>query len=148
MSAIPFKLAQVVLDTSVVIKWFRQGEILAKQAVALREAYLAGQITISIPSLLLYELANVLRYKNDLSTNQIQQAVQSLFEMDLQIVLPTSSVMRQSVEIARTYDLTIYDATFVALAQTLSASFVTADERLTRRLTAFSFVHLLGEMRI
>ncbi len=30
----------VVLDTSVVIKWFRQGEVLAEQAVALREAYL------------------------------------------------------------------------------------------------------------
>ena len=28
----------VVLDTSVVIKWFRQGEVLASQALALRDA--------------------------------------------------------------------------------------------------------------
>jgi hypothetical protein len=34
----------VVLDTSVVIKWFRQGEVLASQALALRDAYLDGRI--------------------------------------------------------------------------------------------------------
>jgi hypothetical protein len=46
-------------DASVVIKWFRQGEVLAEQAVALREAYLDGQIEVTVPSLLTYELANV-----------------------------------------------------------------------------------------
>jgi len=31
----------LVPDTSVVIEWFRQGEILAKEALRLREDYLA-----------------------------------------------------------------------------------------------------------
>jgi hypothetical protein len=30
----------VVLDTSVILKWFRQEEVLADQALALRDAYL------------------------------------------------------------------------------------------------------------
>ena len=34
--------AHVVPDTSVIIKWFRQGEILGGQALALRAAYLEG----------------------------------------------------------------------------------------------------------
>ena len=34
----------VVLDTSVVIKWFRQGEVLAGQALQLRDDYLDGRI--------------------------------------------------------------------------------------------------------
>jgi predicted nucleic acid-binding protein len=67
----------VVLDTSVILKWFRQEEILADQALRLRQAYLAGQVTISVPTLLAYELANVLRYKRELTTEQVQQAVQS-----------------------------------------------------------------------
>ena len=80
----------VVLDTSVVIKWFRQGEVLADLSLALRDAYLDGQITVSAPSLLAYELANVLRYKNDLSSNQVQEAVQSLFDMGLELIPPLS----------------------------------------------------------
>jgi len=130
----------------VVIKWFRQGEVLADQALALRDAYLDGQIVVSVPSLLAYELTNVLRYKEDLTTDQVQEAVQSLFDMRLEWVLPSSAVMRRAVEMARAYETTIYDATFAALAESLKASFITADGRLVRRLEALPFVHFLGEM--
>ena len=136
----------VVPDTSVVIKWFRQGEVLAGLALALRDAYLDGQITISAPSLLAYELANVLRYKGDLTTSQVQDAVQSLFDMRLKWVLPSSTVMRRAVEIARTNETTVYDASFAALAEELAATFVTADEKLACRLKALPFVLFLREM--
>ena len=135
----------VVLDTSVVIKWFRQGEVLAGQALALRDAYLDGQIVVSVPSLLAYELTNVLRYKGDLTTDRLQDAVQSLFDMGLEWVLPSSAVMRRAVEMARAYETTVYDATFAALAESLNAAFVTADERLVRRMEALPFVRFLGE---
>lgn len=135
----------VVLDTSVVIKWFRQGEVLAGQALALRDAYLDGQIVVSVPSLLAYELANVLRYKGDLTTDRLQDAVQSLFDMGLEWVLPSSTVMRRAVEMARAYETTVCDATFAALAESLNAAFVTADERLVRRMEALPFVRFLGE---
>ena len=135
----------VVLDTSVVIKWFRQGEVLADQSLALRKAYLDGQIEITVPSLLAYELTNVLRYKGDLTTGQVQDAVQSLFDMRLEWVLPSSTVMRRAVEIARTNETTVYDAAFAALAEELGATFVTADEKLACRLKALPFVHFLRE---
>jgi predicted nucleic acid-binding protein len=136
----------VVLDTSVVIKWFRQGEVLAQQALALRDAYLGGQIEVTLPSLLAYELANVLRYKAELSAEQVQAAVRSLFDMDLTWVLPSSNVMGRAVELARTHDTTVYDATFAALAESLGATFVTADERLVRRLEALRCVRFLGRI--
>jgi predicted nucleic acid-binding protein len=136
----------VVLDTSVVIKWFRQGEVLAGQALSLRDAYLDGRIGVSVPSLLAYELANVLRYKNDLTTEQVQEAVQSLFDTGLEWVLPSSAVMRRVVEMACVYETTVYDTAFAALAESLSATFVTADERLARCLEALPFVRFLGEV--
>jgi predicted nucleic acid-binding protein len=138
----------VVLDTSVVIKWFRQGEVLASHALALRDSYLSGQVVVLVPSLLAYELANVLGYKNDLTTVQIEDAVQSLFDMRLEWVLPSATVMRRAVFIARECDTTVYDASFVALAEALSATFITADEWLTRRLMAFPFVRFLGETEV
>lgn len=136
----------VVLDTSVVIKWFRQGEVLAGPSLALRDAYLDGQIVVSAPSLLAYELANVLRYKGDLSTSQVQEAVQSLFDMGLGLVPPLSSVMRRAVEIAHTCDTTVYDAAFAALAESLNAVFVTADEKLARKLGTLPCVRFLRDI--
>ena len=148
MSTIPFPYDHLVLDTSVIIKWYRQGEVLAQQALVLRTAYLAGAATISVPSLLIYEVTNVLRYKNDLSTDQVKEAVQSLFDMDLEITSPSLLLVDQAIELARTYNITVYDATFVALAEVLSATFVTADERLVQRLADKSFAHFLDEVII
>jgi predicted nucleic acid-binding protein len=137
--------AHIVPDTSVVIKWFRQGEILAEQALALRAAYLDGHLQVYVPTLLAYELANVLRYKDDLTTAQVEEAVQSLFDLGLQWAPPSAVVMRRAAVIARDADATVYDATFAALAESLDASFVTADERLVRRLAAWPFVRFLGD---
>ena len=140
--------AHIVPDTSVVIKWFRQGEILAEQALALRAAYLDGQLHISVPSLLAYELTNVLRYRDDLTTAQVEEAVQSLFDMGLEWGPPTAAMMRRAAVIARAADATVYDATFATLAESLEATFVTADERLARRLAAWPFVLFLGDVEI
>ena len=138
----------VVLDTSVVVKWFRQGEILAAPALTLRAAYLDGQISVFVPALLAYELANVLRYKTDLTASQVQDAIRSLFDMGLEWVLPTSAAMRRATEIAYACETTIYDAAFVALAESLSATYITADERLAHRLEAYPFVRFLGDVAI
>jgi len=112
----------VVLDTSVIIKWFRQEEVLAEKALALREAYLDGRLDVFLPALAIYELANVLRYKSELSTELI----------------------RRSVEIARQYDETVYDAVFVALAESLGAPLITADEVLASKMAPLGFVRFLG----
>ncbi len=138
----------VVLDTSVVVKWFRQGEILAAPALKLRAAYLDGQIAVFAPALLAYELANVLRYKADLTAGQVQDAIRSLFDMGLEWVLPTSAAMRRATEIAYACEATIYDAAFVALAESLSATYVTADERLAHRMEAYPFVRFLGDVAV
>jgi predicted nucleic acid-binding protein len=50
----------VVLDSSVVLKWFRgEGERHVESARALRAAFAAGELLVFAPSLLLLEIANV-----------------------------------------------------------------------------------------
>ena len=137
-----------VLDTSVIIKWVRQEEILADRALALLHAYLDGQSQISVPSLLAYEIANVLRYKTDLDTAQVETAIQGLFNMGLHWFAPTAPVTRRAVVIARDHDTSVYDATFVALAEALGAIFITADERLVRGLAPLSYVAALGDVEV
>ena len=133
----------VVLDTSVIIKWFRQEEVLAGQALAWREAYHQGRAVVSVPSLVVYELSNVMRYKGEMTTKQVQDALLSFYDMGLEQVFPSGQVMCRAVEIAREYDITVYDATFVALAESLDASFVTADENLVKQLKNLHFVRFL-----
>jgi len=139
-------IVHLVLDTSVVLKWFRQEEVLANHAWSLLQRYLDGQSQISVPALLGYEVANVLRYKRDLTTTQVETAIQALFDLELEWIAPSSIVMRRAVDIARGHDTSVYDATFAALAESIGATFVTADERLARHLADLPFVRLLGEI--
>lgn len=139
-------IMHLVLDTSVVLKWFRQEEVLANHAWGLLQGYLDGQSQISVPALLGYEVANVLRYKRDLTTTQVETAIQALFDLELEWIPPSPIVMRRAVGIARGHDTSVYDATFAALAESIGATFVTADERLARHLADLSFVRLLGEI--
>ena len=136
----------VVVDSSVVIKWFRRYEELREQALKLRQAYLDGQLFIHVPALLIYEVANVLRYKADMSKSKVQQALQSLFDMGIGIEYINPKAVEKAVEIAYSYDVTIYDATFVALAWQLDISFITADQKLARKLHAISYVHDLADL--
>ena len=139
-------LPVVVLDTSVVIKWYRQGEILAGPALALRDDYLDGRVTLAAPALLAYELSNVLCFKQELGTDDVQEAVERLYKMRLEWVSPSSALICRAIEIARTYETTVYDASFVALAEALDATFVTADARLVQRLSSNSHVRFLGDL--
>ncbi len=134
---------QVVLDTSVIVRWFRQEEVAAQGALAYRAAYLNGEVSIVLPTLVLYELSNVLRYKKDLTTDQVAGAIESLLDMDLDWVDPNSSLIARAVRIARQCNTSVYDAICVALAQILSAPFVTADARLARRIEGEGMVRVL-----
>ncbi|MEE8167770.1 MAG: type II toxin-antitoxin system VapC family toxin [Candidatus Hydrothermarchaeales archaeon] len=52
----------VVLDTSVVAKWFLEGEG-SEKALVIRDDFLSGKIPIIICDLTLYELGNLLGYR-------------------------------------------------------------------------------------
>ncbi|MHB0878181.1 MAG: type II toxin-antitoxin system VapC family toxin [Anaerolineae bacterium] len=135
----------VVPDTSVLIKWFRQEEVLALQALLLRSEYLSGAVALVVPTLLAYELANVLALKADIPDDRVEQAVADLYDMELQWVEPSLQSVSCACRLAREHGLTVYDATFVALAESRAAVFLTADGRLAARLASRSHVVFLGE---
>ena len=135
-----------VLDTSVVLKWIRREEILADRALSILHTYLEGRHRLIVPTFLPYEVANVLRYKPELSTADVELALQSLFDLGLEWAPASSALTQCAVNIARTYDTTVYDAVFAAVAESVGAIFVTADARLVQRLDGLPFVAFLGDM--
>jgi len=146
LSSVPFRLA--VLDSSVVIKWFRAGESLRAHALTLQAAYLDGLLDLALPDLLFHEVATALCHKPDLSADDVCNAVQSLYDMDMAIIRTDPGISRQAVHLARQYAVTVYDAVFLACAQHVTGTLVTADDIFFRKLRGHPSVFYLGDLAL
>lgn len=129
-----------VLDSSVVLKWFRKDEIWRDSALQMRQIYLDGHMLIYVPDLLIYEIANVLRYKPDLTNQQVQEVLDSLYDLHIKIVEISQEMIKGAIRLAYSYGITVYDAAFMALAESLKVPFVTADEKLSKKLSDVPYV--------
>ena len=105
------------------------------QAHRLREEFYRGEREIIVPDLLLYEVANALRYNPSFTTKEIKEALKTLFDIGIEIITPTYSLLAKAIELAKSLDVTCYDATYLALAEELGFEFVTADEKFCRRVS-------------
>ena len=119
----------LVLDASVVVKWFTREED-KDLAIEYRDQFLKGKIDIALPDLILYELANVLRYNPNFDKKDVSDAVKSIIILGVQILVPTTHLLTNAVNLGFTYGITVYDAVYVALAEELNYNFLTADKKL------------------
>jgi len=143
----PLLTGVIVPDTSVVLKWYlHEQEPEREQALALLRAYLVGQVRLQVPDLLLYEVANVLRYKPGWDATRVNQAIESLFALGLEVAPVSLTLIQRAVALACGHDVAVYDAAFVALAEENDADFITADERLVRRMQSLPNVRSLVEI--
>lgn len=132
----------VVLDTSVIIKWFVE-EKGSEQALFWMKKHIERTEIILVPSLFFYEIANVLRYNKDLPTHEILEVIENLHRLNLRIEEVSSELMMGSVVLAREKDISIYDAVFIVLAKMYRIPFCTADVKLYGTTKDLDFVKLL-----
>lgn len=132
----------VILDASVVIKWFVQ-ENGWNDAVEFKEKLLKGLEEIAVPDLLVYEVINVLRFKRGVSEEGINSILPSLFNLGLEIIFPTEKLMRDALHLSFVTDLSIYDSVYLALANELDAPVITVDKRILRQAEPFAKVQTL-----
>ena len=135
-----------VIDSSVIIKWFCNEED-TSIALLLREKFISGEIELIAPDLVLYEVANALRYHNTITESDVKDAVESIAKLGITIVVPTKEVVDAAISMAKQYDITVYDGCFVALALLLGYTLITADEKLYTKLKSSSLVTLLRELK-
>lgn len=121
----------MILDTSVVAKWFLEEDDTQK-ALKIRDKYVRGEMDVEIPDLLIYELANVLRYKN-FSEDEIRDAINSITEMDFLIISPSSTLIHRAAQISLNEEISIYDAVYIAMSDYFDTPVVTADKKLYDR---------------
>jgi predicted nucleic acid-binding protein len=90
-----------VLDASVVVKWFTKEEN-RDLAIEYRDQFLKGKIDIAMPDLVLYELANVLRYNPNFNNKDVSDAVKSIIGLRVQILVPTTRLLTNAVDLGFT----------------------------------------------
>ncbi len=123
--------ATAVVDASVVAKWFLP-EADTESAVFLRARHLSGDLRLVAPDLLVYEVANALRYHPQVGSDQLAEHMEDLFAFELGLE-PTSEIsMTAAVRAAFRLGLSLYDASYISLAERLDAALYTADESMLR----------------
>lgn len=141
------KMKKYVLDTSVIIKWFSEyDEDDLEKAINLRYEILEGMCSVVVPDLLFYEIANALRYNPHLKSNDVKDALKAVIEMGFDVKGIETDIMDRAIEMAFKYNVTVYDASFLALSQTEKRLLVTADYKFVERLKGFKHIIKLSEL--
>jgi predicted nucleic acid-binding protein len=131
----------ICIDASVGIKWYNQKEIHAEKALKIREEYINDEIDIAVPDIFFYEVINALRYNPEFRQKDIESAISSLKEMQL-ITVNHDLFLDKIPKIAFDYDITVYDASYVAMAKEKNQIFYTADEKLLKKVDLDFVKHL------
>jgi predicted nucleic acid-binding protein len=140
-------VTSVVIDTSVVAKWYRAGgaESHTQIADAFLDAHFAGRVRLVAPDLVAYELGNALAKAHHLSLASKSAHLEEFLSYDMDLVPLSADTRLRAMTIGARDGLSYYDACFVALAERLGAELVTADKRLARRAT-YPRVRTLAEL--
>ena len=129
---------KIVPDASIILKWVlpREKEPFSRQAQAIGQAFYDNEIDLIIPSLWVYEVANVLTIKYP----EVARVLLShLFNLNIPVVHPSSEHIELATRLVARHVVTFYDASYLALAITTNALFVTADEKFLRKVSDNEF---------
>ena len=118
----------LVIDASVVLKWFSGDKELDRDlAIKVYEEMSRGEIRLIAPEFLLVEVSNVLARKKKLPKDDLKRVVDMLMESGIEFLgVPIDLV----VDATYKHEISVYDALYVALAETQGVGLLTEDARL------------------
>jgi len=117
-----------VIDASVVVKWFAE-ELGTQSALKLRGEHVDGVRTLMAPDLLLYEVANALRYKPGFGVEKVVRAIVDLMDIQVDLIVPSRELVERSSDLAYAYGVSVYDSCYLALSELMGVSLYTSDKR-------------------
>lgn len=127
----------VVVDTSVAFKWF-----VSEEGSDQAESLLKNEV-LAAPDMLLYEITNVLQWRNDLTAKDRQDLFAKFLNYDVQMFALPSHKFGRIVDLSQEFDITTYDASFIAMAELLETEMVTADRKLLNKVKKLKYVREL-----
>lgn len=122
---------RIVVDASVAIKWYVRNEIDADKAIAMLLDYENGKVKFIVPPLFYYETANAVNtaaMKGRIAEYEGRDIIKDLLTMDL-ITIADAKLVSPAYLYARKYNISVYDASYLAAAKEHNVPVYTADRR-------------------
>jgi predicted nucleic acid-binding protein len=123
----------VVSDANVALKWFHaEGEEEVSEARALLDAHRSRDLGVVVLDLTPYEVGNALmRGRAGATAEQAAIVLDSLGQV-CATVSPDAADFRRATELAEQHGLSLYDATYAAVAEGHDAELATLDRELLK----------------
>ena len=131
-------MEQVVIDASVVVKLFKEEEH-SECALRLKDVYATGRLGIAVPSIMEYELINALK-SNHFLESEIKLALSTIGDYAFETKELTHDAASLATDFAIRYDISAYDAAYLAISSLWGCVFYTSDEQLIRKTKEVGFI--------
>jgi predicted nucleic acid-binding protein len=131
-----------VFDASVIIKWFIN-EDGSDKALTYLQNYKNKRFSIIAPTLLYYELGNILLAKKA-TENQVSKIMVSLLALSFSNIDIGHDAFKKVFENAQELNITYYDAAYITLMKKYDCDLITADKKLYEKIkNKFARIKLL-----
>ena len=134
----------IVLDASVAIKWFVTDEPLVEEAALVLAEIEREPSPYAIPDLFMNELLAVLCRLPGSQSSKVQEALLLVEALGMARVGNGHELLALAADFAGQWELSGYDAVYVALAALSDGVWLTADVRAARRIRRPGLVQVLG----
>lgn len=138
----------IIIDASVALKWWLRDEDSTAEADQVQMDFLRGDLCLVAPNLFDYEIVNTLKMafvRNRIDEAYALAAISDLVAYDIERH-DTRPLQILAFQIACRYQRSVYDAAYLALAQTLGFDFYTGDKRLFNAVgNVFNWVKWIGD---
>lgn len=133
---------RLVLDASVVIKWYVEEEG-TDRALRILDDYSNGKLDLISVQLMPFEVINALRYARDFGTLDLLKVGESLSKLQIGLFPLLDGLYEKAVSYAVEYGTTIYDASYLSLAMNTDSVFYTSDSKFVEKVGSNKHVSLL-----
>jgi predicted nucleic acid-binding protein len=140
---------QIVIDASVVLKWYLSDEEHGQRALEILEGHVSDRLSLLAPALLEFEVANglaIAKRRGRVGEDDALKAMDGFINLGIRLY-PLSPHFPKLLDYSDRYNISAYDAAYVALADDLKTQLVTADKRLVDSTRKLRSVKWIGEFR-
>lgn len=138
---------EVVLDASTALAWMMPDEGLEEPATRLVRASQRWEVRLCAPSLFPYEVANGLRRAarvGRVSPSTAWHTLQDILSLEIAFFSHEEAISR-GWWLTRSHGISLYDASYLGLAEQLGCQCLTADQRLANAAADTGLVRWIGD---
>lgn len=129
-------MEKIVIDASVALKWQFIDEQDTEFASTILSDFVKNKIKLLAPSIFSYEIVSAILVafsKGRISEDKGMKAINYNLNLGIELI-DFYPLIQQTFSISKTYRISAYDSSYIALAQKEECSFYTGDKRLFNSL--------------